>query len=90
MRRQCVIGQAFIGHPLGKIVRLEVQPDAKESGMAKFRVWLEQSVSCPVIVEADNENEASERARWLDPDSLSWNLVEYHVFEIEKVADEPG
>ena len=58
--------------------------------MAKFRVWLEQSVSCPVIVEAENENEASDKARRLDPDTLSWSLVEYHVFEIEKVADEPG
>ena len=58
--------------------------------MAKFRVWLEQSVSCPVIVKADNENQAFDKARCLDPDTLSWSLVEYHVFEIEKVAEEPG
>ncbi len=58
--------------------------------MAKFRVWLEQSVSCPVIVEADTENEASDKARCLDPDTLSWSLVEYHVFDIEKAAEKPG
>ena len=57
--------------------------------MPKYKVWLEQSVSCPVIVEADTENEASDKARCLDPDELSWDVVEYHVFEIEKVSEEP-
>ena len=57
--------------------------------MLKYKVWLEHTVSCPVIIEADTENEACDKAFCLNPDELDWDTVEYHVFQIEKAPEEP-
>ena len=57
--------------------------------MPMYMVWLEQSVSCPIIIEADTDNEASKKALCLNPAELDWDVVEHHVFEIEKVSEEP-
>ncbi len=57
--------------------------------MSKYMVWLEQSVSCPIIIEADTEIEASDQALDLNPDELDWDVVEYHVFETVKITEEP-
>ena len=56
--------------------------------MPMYMVWLEQSVSCPIIMEADTEIEARDEALCLNLDELDWDVVEYHVFEIEKVSEE--
>ena len=57
--------------------------------MPMYIVWLEQSVSCPIIIEADTEKEARDEALHLNPAELDWDVVEHHVFEIEKVSEEP-
>ena len=63
--------------------------DTEGARMPMYMVWLEQSVSCPVIIEADTEKEARDEALYLNPDDLDWDVVEHHVFEIEKVSEEP-
>lgn len=57
--------------------------------MPNYMIWLERSVSCPIIIEADTESEAIDEALCLNPDDLDWDVVEHHVFEIEKVSEEP-
>ena len=56
--------------------------------MPVYMVWLEQSVSCPIIIEADTEIVARDEALCLNPDELDWEVVEYHVFQIDKVSEE--
>ena len=58
--------------------------------MPKYKVWLEHSVSCPVVIEADTDNEATKKALCLNPDDLDWETVEYHVFEVDKLSEEPS
>ena len=58
--------------------------------MPKYKVWLEHSVSCPVVIEADTVNEATKKALCLNPDDLDWETVEYHVFEVDKLSEEPS
>ncbi len=57
--------------------------------MPMYLVWIEQSVSCPIVIEADTEIEARDEAVCLNPNELDWDVVERHVFEIEKVSEEP-
>ena len=57
--------------------------------MPMYMVWLEQSVSCPIIIEADTESEAIDESLCLNPDDLDWDVVEHHVFEIEELSEEP-
>ena len=61
-----------------------------DTGMARMsKYMLEQSVSCPIIIEADTEIEARDQALDLNPDELDWDVVEYHVFETVKITEEP-
>ena len=57
--------------------------------MPNYMIWLERSVSCPIIVEADTENEAEGKALCLNPAELDWEEVEYHVFQVDKLSEEP-
>ncbi len=57
--------------------------------MPNYMIWLEQSVSCPIVIEADTESEAIDEALYLNPDDLDWDVVEHHVFEIEELSEEP-
>ena len=63
--------------------------DTGMARMSKYMVWLEQSVSCPIIIEADTEIEACDEALYLNPDELDWEEVEYHVFQVDKLSEEP-
>ncbi len=71
------------------ILPLGLSLDTEVARMPMYMVWLEQSVSCPIIIEADTETEACDEALYLSPDELDWDVVEHHVFEIEKVSEEP-
>lgn len=57
--------------------------------MPKYKVWLEHSVSCPIVIEADTESEAIDEALYLNPDDLDWEEVEHHVFQVDKLSEEP-
>ena len=70
------------------ILPLGLSLDMREAGMPNYMIWLERSVSCPIVIEADTENEACDEALYLNPDELDWEDVEYHVFHVDKLSEE--
>ncbi|MDE2823197.1 MAG: hypothetical protein OXK79_06800 [Chloroflexota bacterium] len=71
------------------ILPLGLSLDIGEARMPNYMIWLERSVSCPIIIEADTETEACDEALYLNPDELDWEEVEYHVFQVDKLSEEP-
>ena len=71
------------------ILPLGLSLDIREAGMPNYMIWLERSVSCPIIIEADTEKEACDEALFLNPDELDWEEVEYQVFQVDKLSEEP-
>ena len=57
--------------------------------MPNYMIWLERSVSCPIVIEADTEIEARDEALYLNPDDLDWEEVECHVFQVDRLSEEP-
>ena len=53
--------------------------------MPMYRVQLERTYSSEVILRADDEEEAENKADSLRPEELNWILNQHEIFDIEEV-----